>query len=215
MQTSLFVAGSAALTALLMGLFAGPARADPVCGPMDPSRPESDIIGYKMGCPIFRDDKSKPQDKAPPVQRKPPDKDQRKSGSRQWFKSQDCAALNGFETAAKNSDIDTVEYSFFVVMEPDPAGGKHFTYTDPVAGTRSGTEAPLPRGIIVKAFLHNHPRSLSFQGFSPPDLREYRGFNAKHPDTAWYLRTPLGAVVKMTSEEDFPFGKDVSSEGCK
>lgn len=216
MRTLLLVETSAALSFVVIALVAGLARADPVCPPEDPPRPESDIIGFKEGCPIFKGANSKPKDKPPPVQRNPPDNAQRKTSSNPWFKSQDCAALKGFEAAAKLPEIDTIEYSFLVVMEPDPAGGKHFSYTDPVPGERYGTaKTPVPRGVIFKAYNHTHPKRYSFQGFSPDDLDHYRELNAQLAEVAWYLRTPLGPVIKATSVEDFPHGKSVSGKDCQ
>ena len=132
------------------------------------------------------------------------------------FKRQDCAAVRGFEALASDkSDIGTVEYSFFVVMERDGIGGVYYRYTDAVAGTSGGTSAQVGRGVIVRGYSHNHPRSYAVQGFSPGDRMSFVNATADFgKEITFYLRTPLGQIIKAETLADFPNGKDVSSRSC-
>lgn len=203
------------IATLALGLHVASAIADPACPPTRTDYEDSDIIGYKNGCIILKENSSSSK-KPPSAEKTPPRKELRKTSDQPWFKRQDCAALEGFKVVVSTkADIRTIEYSFFVIMEPDPAGGKHFTYTEAIAGSSGGTKAPWPTKGIVKAHLHTHPSHYSFQGFSPQDRLSFLDANERHPDTTWYLRSPLGGILKATTEKDFPHGKVVTDSSCE
>ncbi len=124
------------------------------------------------------------------------------------YSTSDEAAVGGFRRVLMNSvEWETKEYAFFVILKINEKKEVKYHYTNPQTdGSSHGVELVFPTGMIVRAFCHTHPKSISTGNFSSGDLDQFKKLiELKHP-LVFYLMNPQQQLRYANTENEFMAG---------
>jgi hypothetical protein len=134
------------------------------------------------------------------------------------YASRDCAAVAAYDQLAldKKSELAMTEFGGWVAIVGKDGDGKPlFAYTNWTSIGSGGGPLAAPAHVVVKAYCHSHPDHYHTQAFSYEDLQSFKDMATRGHGMAFYLRTPLGQLVKAELDTDFPGGKDVAIDACR
>jgi hypothetical protein len=124
------------------------------------------------------------------------------------YTTRDEAAVAGFRRVLMNSVVwETSEFAFFVVLKLNEDKKPKYHYTTPQTdGSKDGVSIVLPTGMMVRAFCHTHPKSISTGNFSSGDLDQFKKLiELKHP-LVFYLMNPQQQLRYALTEKEFMAG---------
>jgi hypothetical protein len=130
----------------------------------------------------------------------------KENGKVKLFSPIEAAVKHGFLLIRNrgNNDWESEEFAFFVLY----MNNGDFAITIPFSnGTRHGVKIASPKGFLVKAYCHSHPKStdmgkLQTSFFSADDKEAFNGFKFPVP---FFLMTHHGNRV-ANAESQFPAG---------
>ena len=122
--------------------------------------------------------------------------------------TRDEAAVGGFRRVLMNSvEWETKEYAFFVILKLNEQKEIKYHYTTPQTdGSSHGVKLVIPNGLMVRAFCHTHPKSISTGNFSSGDLDQFRELVNLKRNLVFYLMNPQQQLRYAITEKEFTAG---------
>ena len=124
------------------------------------------------------------------------------------YNTRDEAAVAGFRRVLLNSlEWESKEFAFFVILKVSEKKEVKYHYTTPQTdGSAHGVKLVMPTGLIVRAFCHTHPKSISTGNFSSGDLDQFKELIRLKFNLVFYLMNPQQQIRYAVTEKEFMAG---------